>query len=699
MVKATEPNNTDNTNTPQRAHQAKENAITHNVDIVIDFNTENQAIGSLALINNEYWITARDQGITLKAGSNILSVPSGTYDIIVIFFQQDWKQEDPYLYSMYVIREQTTVDRDMQLNISSSEAKNHIHFQTITPNGEPVSTGKWSVDDNYTNWIELELRNTDDLWFYKKIYCKDYGELVSTYGSFGRVIEGGVHHSVGMEDDADFFVNDVSDRYAFYSHRVGFKGLDFFTTAYEVEGASGDITVTNDPSEYALFTDPFVINNHQNENLYPTFTFYVAEGNGYPPYLTIWLASPLSEGDIMKFYIGAKAETSNVGFIPFIEPSVTTEQMLFGVIPNHIPALVSMRLTSTNGEVIFANNGVASISTRDLMANGSPDFSDVDVTRLPLFSSYNPAFSHSVEKKAGILGDNCPVLVCAPSQDNYIDEWEDDEGNIISDIYYTLSFNYDYIGRFGEGSDDWRSSTNYKLIVNGEELSSGNDSYLELDEPIDGEADICLTGGAFKVDDMPSLNTTKMHFTTSSEDQCSPTMTMLHFMANNGDVTDRFETAEDGTLEFSAGDFNLKHSPQDWYYYDRYAPESVEVSYSPYGEDNWNELPVEEVPENYWPVMGWFYTGSLAGVTGEAYEGWFDLKIRLVDAAGNWQEQVLSPAFRIDNLAYSGIATPRGNNAREVARYSIDGKRVDASHHGVTIIKMSDGTAKKMIVQ
>lgn len=53
MVKATEPNNTDNTNTPQRAHQAKENSITHNVDIVIDFNSDNQTIESLALISTD----------------------------------------------------------------------------------------------------------------------------------------------------------------------------------------------------------------------------------------------------------------------------------------------------------------------------------------------------------------------------------------------------------------------------------------------------------------------------------------------------------------------------------------------------------------------------------------------------------------------------------------------------------------------
>ena len=37
------------------------------------------------------------------------------------------------------------------------------------------------------------------------------------------------------------------------------------------------------------------------------------------------------------------------------------------------------------------------------------------------------------------------------------------------------------------------------------------------------------------------------------------------------------------------------------------------------------------------------------------------------------------------------------DNAREVARYNLAGQRVDDTHHGVTIIRMSDGTARKVI--
>ena len=60
-------------------------------------------------------------------------------------------------------------------------------------------------------------------------------------------------------------------------------------------------------------------------------------------------------------------------------------------------------------------------------------------------------------------------------------------------------------------------------------------------------------------------------------------------------------------------------------------------------------------------------------------------------------DQVVSPAFRIDDHAYSSVATIGSDNAREIARYNLAGHRVDADSTGVVIIKMSDGTARKVL--
>ena len=49
----------------------------------------------------------------------------------------------------------------------------------------------------------------------------------------------------------------------------------------------------------------------------------------------------------------------------------------------------------------------------------------------------------------------------------------------------------------------------------------------------------------------------------------------------------------------------------------------------------------------------------------------------------------------------TGIAgvTTEGEAAKEVARYSIDGAKVSAPVKGVNVVKMSDGSIKKVIVK
>ncbi len=47
----------------------------------------------------------------------------------------------------------------------------------------------------------------------------------------------------------------------------------------------------------------------------------------------------------------------------------------------------------------------------------------------------------------------------------------------------------------------------------------------------------------------------------------------------------------------------------------------------------------------------------------------------------------------------TGIGNVNGEGATEVARYTLDGKRLDAPQRGVNIVRMSDGTMKKVVVK
>ena len=201
-----------------------------------------------------------------------------------------------------------------------------------------------------------------------------------------------------------------------------------------------------------------------------------------------------------------------------------------------------------------------------------------------------------------------------------------------------------------------------------------------------------------EVDGLPGHNTTTAFLDQNQEDMNPPSLEMLHFKNAAGKVTDRFATAADGTMEFYASDFDYVYYPELWNGVYECQPVEVTVEYAPYGTEEWTELAVEEIPEYYQePGWGYFYRGSLAGVTGQGLNGWFDLRFRLHDASGNWMDQVVSPAFRIDDQAYSSVATVGSDDAREVARYNLAGQRIDANTPGVAIIRMSDGTARKVI--
>ena len=316
----------------------------------------------------------------------------------------------------------------------------------------------------------------------------------------------------------------------------------------------------------------------------------------------------------------------------------------------------------------------------------------------------HPKFSYMAEQKQGILGNSCPLNVV---QLRNLDQ----EGVVM------INSTNQHWGRYGEliGCGDIYSTLEAKY--NSEEVYHGNMSTLTtwaLDSLFEawtqqprGEYELTFTNDNVLVDGIEGKNVTTICFDQTREDMNMPRLKMLQFRDAEDNVTDRFSTPDQGSILFAGGDFEVRtlyYTTDDgrqrqWSYNDC-QPMNVEVSYAPYGTDEWQPLEsIEHQSEFDDPYLfGSFYSGSLTSVNTPSENGWFDLKFRLVDESGNWQEQTLSPAFRIDALVQSAVTEVRDNDAHEVARYSIDGKRVDTSHRGVTIIRMNDGTARKVLV-
>ena len=319
-----------------RANKARADQPSYNVDFVLDFDTETQTAFRIYLNNNDdgnVYFNSNLGVYNLIKGSNVLPVPAGNYDIIVWFCVIDPYQYQP-TNNMYVIREQVDINQDMELHFAADEAKNHIHFQTLMIDGTPINWGKFSQDEN-GNWTQTEACNVDDAYFVNNIINKDFGVLTyMTTNSWGGykvwVDEDGNKAAVDYFNTAtDFFVNDVSDRYAFHHYAAFIKDDVVYTSALEANGATSDVVVTTDPEKYVLFEDPFLLPN-SDEELYKDFVlFSIQEGVGiHSVYIEAqqcnnsWIDIPISSGETFKCYLNASVNDSKVGFVPFFQPIV-----------------------------------------------------------------------------------------------------------------------------------------------------------------------------------------------------------------------------------------------------------------------------------------------------------------------------------------------------------------------------------------
>lgn len=237
--------------------------------------------------------------------------------------------------------------------------------------------------------------------------------------------------------------------------------------------------------------------------------------------------------------------------------------------------------------------------------------------------------------------------------------------------------------------------------------------------PQEGKFNFEFTDSNVMIDDIVGKNVSKLEFDMQREDWCPPTLQIVRFIDADGNFTDRYVEGKDGVVEFYGGDFTYNYSEESlstWY--TEVPASEVKVEYAPYNTKDFLPIEVENIPEqDFMPGFGTYYRGSLASVGCPSENGWFDVRIKLTDASGNYQEQTLSPAFWIEaNVGVNevagseiGVAVANGritvcgceNPTIEV--YSTDGmllRRVGATSldasafgSGIYLVSVTDGSA------
>ena len=347
------------------------------------------------------------------------------------------------------------------------------------------------------------------------------------------------------------------------------------------------------------------------------------------------------------------------------------------------------------------NEGLRYLATN----NGSP-YSAPDEPRYYYYPE-NPAFSF-YQAPGQVMGSTAPVCVTYSNGYNY-------------PVEFTYLAPAMYYGNFGERRDVDIPLVSTVVKYNGEDVYTGEidirqwASEWAVDGHEPGDMTYIMTNTNAEVDGLAALNLCELKYNEAKTDCVPPTIQRVMMRNIDGTVTNRFATSTEGVITLAGGDFIKKTAPvdlgsyvSDFEYY-TFEPATVEVSYAPYGENEFSPIEVVEDPEKFFmPGFGAYYEGSLECVNRESATGWYDLKVVMTDEAGNTQSQVISPAFHIDSTVgissasvakatfsvKGGKITTTGNNKVEV--YNLSGSHIANSNlqPGIYVVRSGANVAK-----
>ncbi len=661
--------------------QAGEGTVT--VKVVADYDQESFRTTPVYLVNNNSQLYGYFRGVN---ETEITATP-GTYDLVTIF-------NDIYQGSSYVIiKELLEITEDTTITISPDECVNYIDVMHYAPDGSRVKVGQYNPETN-----SVEETNYSMICVINSIQAKDYD--YSFAGGTYNVQAGVADEEVSYGSPGNYHINNISDRFVLTQCRIA-QPLDSRKPWLMAYFSTDDVKagqLENDYTKYVYTEEsfhrtPYGKERTQWENNFTGFglDYFLLRNDQMNRY------SLNGYCDTGKEYNDLEEETHQIYIdVPECDPNFNDLRCLIGsryieyvdTIHNVIDygsfvyeydeyaykGLSGNRFKICNGQKEYAGLGEHCISFDNGSSNGVYDIVK-DYATGTRYLAEHPSFTCSYDKRTSAYGTSCPVNNLV--MQNYISTWSPDPISSILPLY---------TGRYGETRWSDCHSIEETLQFNGEQI----DDIAEWKPTGAGVYDRTYTDTNIVVDDLDGKNVTKVHYDSNQDDWTPPTLRMLQFKDAEGNITDRFATADEGTIEFTGGDFNYNTTATFEVF--ECKPVEVVVEYAPYGTEDWTELVVEEVPELFQePGWGYFYRGSLSDVTGYAEQGWFDLRFRLTDEAGNWQEQVVSPAFRIDDLNQTSITDVVVNRtASDNAIYTISGQRiygyVNSLPHGVYII-------------
>lgn len=534
-----------------------------------------------------------------------IQVPKGTYDAYVEFNAGSY---------YYVFKENINATHDIEVEFDQSEAIYPVEFHYFDENNKELFM------DVY-NGSTLDTPGTaDEMIKLSSIIHKDYGNTTFMI-SYAYMPKGAPE---------EFYVNKLSDKYFigqatyigvnshYYAYKAVVKDLNQKVYNSKPENLTKLVTdftpspeMKNDDNahlpgvEIAFLTKGYLLGNMR------AWCKRSAEDNG--KVITFIDCPETSENDDCRMDVTARPVSTDAYKMVSDPDYGDYEEYSFIVAPYAI--------------------GNAQQGVKYLVAGTDMDFGfNVPVGEADYrFMPGHPEFSFSSPDGTAHFGNSVPLMSYASMK--YVED---------SQLYAYDTFRY--MGRYSEVRE-----TDFKLANPTQKNTA------------DGTK-ITITNKNVEVDGIPGKNVTEILFDAQKEDNTAPTFQMLTFKDADGNICDHFKSVQGAKMLVAGGDFTYVDRPEPPYigYYTCDAPASVKAYYAPHETDTWTDLTLTEDPTKYFmPAFGHFYEADLSGIMSDEKDAWFDLQLEMTDAAGNYQKQLISPAFKI-NCTATGISQTTG---------------------------------------
>lgn len=641
-----------------------------------------------------------------------VALPEGTYDFMMRFY----KLSDTAMWGnsgiAYLILEDIDVTGDKEIELDAALITECISFETYNPDGEKSALRYLRYLNENWDWEIITEYNVYDMYFDNYIIKPGVFRTSMHANGGGCEVEPGPMGEWKAEWASNVYINPVSDKYVIAQLRMLYDENEMRLVPMFAEGSHTQ-TVTNKGETYTPRMDVSFGHTPLSKE------FDVTSDSPYGMHWSMEdIDSPFTSWGLStslgSFHHVRYCETPSSRLHPEYGTFIRFENEDFAEIAG------IDRYEDEDGNVIWEETRYYSykISTPYFLLGNEGN------TLFPLVDNrFINAKEGGMERESSIPEgisyfaeyENTPMFGNTPQYMqfyylNYESKWYD---------YPLPMIDFTSIGYNGDYRDFYDSEVCGTL--NGEKVFNNHSEFYEWqiqcseNETPTGELIVDYVNTNIEIDGLAGKNTAKVRLDNSLEDYTAPLIQAVQFRDNAGNVTERFNSVADGNLLIAGGDFQEKkligveyygETPL-WYEVDDC---TMTVEYAPYGSNSYSPIAMtagDEIIHSF----GKLYYGSLDSVDRRSETGWFDLRIVMEDAVGNVQEQIISPAFRVDEL--TGVQKVNANssnlrvfngavvadNGLDVEVFTLSGKKIENRNlaAGIYLAKSGASVAKLVV--